>query len=505
MTSADWSERFVAWLGKERARCIDDELSTRAVRVLGAMGEVFGPELEWEYVVARADAYASRAIGSREPRVFLPTGEPRDPASGLATWERREPLEVQRASVEELSRVPGIGAATARAIVELRDALERPLRNVEDLAGHVVMPLDRARAVRAFLRFEGEVRGDASEPTSFVELLEALERREPAVRVGDLAARELNRAIAWMERKPYWPRGRTSHDPERLTYERGRELHDALFAEAECGAVAAPLAGQPYIRAVLTLIRNARTRIWISMFGLRVHTAPKLWPLFEGLAAAVRRGVDVRVMYDAHEEPSLYRRDVIALALGGIPARAWPLRGRYHDRMILVDTEHAIVGSVGWTPQSIFRSEELSIYVRDGRTLHDLAAGFDRWWTAAGCEAEEWPLALWGWAPALLDALAQSGINGAEALLAAKGVDGLDSSELARLQREVRWVTEHRLPIAVAALLARAGKESLADFEEQRAMKIDGVLRRHAPRGLHDLAPVGSFLERHVRRDEDES
>lgn len=43
-----------------------------------------------------------------------------------------EPIDINRASAEELTRIPGIGEAMARRIIDFRDK-EGPFRRVEDL------------------------------------------------------------------------------------------------------------------------------------------------------------------------------------------------------------------------------------------------------------------------------------------------------------------------------------------------------------------------------------
>ncbi len=75
---------------------------------------------------------------------------------------------------------------------------------------------------------------------------------------------------------------------------------------------------------------------------------------------------------------------------------------------------------------------------------------------------------------------------------------------LAYADLAARWTATHRLPPPVARLLARAGLDSLAHWDDHTtAWEIDSVLRPHAlPRDADDLAPVGSYLERRLRASE---
>lgn len=170
-------------------------------------------------------------------------------------------------------------------------------------------------------------------------------------------------------------------DPHQSGRERGRELQGELMGHLSSDARVQPLAGQRYVRTIARLVATATRRVWVSMLGLRASTERRLRILLDSLAAARGRGVDVRVLYEVRDGPLTdWTADIGPLRSLGVPTRPWPLRSEMHLRSILVDDEHTIVGSVGWTPQSVFVTEELSVHVHGSRVAGAFAEQFARWW-----------------------------------------------------------------------------------------------------------------------------
>ena len=90
-------------------------------------------------------------------------------------------------------------------------------------------------------------------------------------------------------------------------------------------------------------------------------------------------------LYDVRDGPDTdWTADLTGLRARSVPTASWRMQGSpMHLRSVLVDDEHAVVGSVGWTPQSVFLTEELSLHVRSERVAGRLTDGFESWWTAA--------------------------------------------------------------------------------------------------------------------------
>lgn len=84
-----------------------------------------------------------RATADRPPRVAAP---PRAPKGSAAPDEKhRPPLDLNRATLVELTRLPGVGPVLARRILDTREAAGR-FATIDDLAG--VRGLGRAKLER---------------------------------------------------------------------------------------------------------------------------------------------------------------------------------------------------------------------------------------------------------------------------------------------------------------------------------------------------------------------
>jgi len=183
----------------------------------------------------------------------------------------------------------------------------------------------------------------------------------------------------------YWPPERDLHDPVRLYAEEAQELYDRLrsYRPDSSQPWGTLLAGQAYMKAVVSLIASASERVWVSMNGLRASSASRLHPLLHALRAAADRGVEVRALYQHRAGTQTdWAADASVLQDWGIDARPWPIRSRLHSRCITVDGSHVVVGSVGWTPRSILLSEELSVHIHDPEVACQADARFDASWTS---------------------------------------------------------------------------------------------------------------------------
>ncbi|MBZ0119949.1 MAG: phosphatidylserine/phosphatidylglycerophosphate/cardiolipin synthase family protein [Sandaracinaceae bacterium] len=182
--------------------------------------------------------------------------------------------------------------------------------------------------------------------------------------------------------KAYWPRTRPVVDPYLRTRMPGAALRASLLSSVG-GATVRILAGQSYVRAVLELLSGARHQVWVSMMGLRASTTPKLRVLLSALRAARRRGVDVRILYEERDGPDTdWTADVPFLRDGGVAVRRWKLPGHLHTRSLVVDEKDAMIGSQGWTPRSVFLSEEIVFQVTDPHLARRLSERFEAWWHA---------------------------------------------------------------------------------------------------------------------------
>jgi len=194
------------------------------------------------------------------------------------------------------------------------------------------------------------------------------------------------------DRRPsYWPARRAPLDPFH-TYpgfeRRGHHLYGTLVGHLRCGCSVRSLHGQRYARAVEAMIRSAKSRVLVAMSAMRASTDRQLRALPEALEAAADRGIDVRVLFQVRDWPRAdLTADLSTLRNSRVRLRSWPMDSRMHLRSVIVDDGDVVVGSVGWTPQSIYLSEELSVHISDRRTAMAFSARFEDWWSVASRRA----------------------------------------------------------------------------------------------------------------------
>jgi cardiolipin synthase len=133
-------------------------------------------------------------------------------------------------------------------------------------------------------------------------------------------------------------------------------------------------------RDLLARIRAARGRIWV----MNAYWLPK-GSLLRALAAAARRGVDVRVLTPAVSDHPITVWAALALHDGliraGVRVAAFPQR-MLHAKTVLFD-DHALVGSHNLNHRSLIHDLEVEVVLRHPASLDRLAASYAADWTAA--------------------------------------------------------------------------------------------------------------------------
>jgi len=182
--------------------------------------------------------------------------------------------------------------------------------------------------------------------------------------------------------------------------------HSIVDIAALAGASSRAVSGVTILRdgeasfpAMLDLIAGARTRVRFENFIFAGDATGCRFA--EALAAAARRGVDVRVLYDPIGT-LMVRGGSIARVLKreGVDARpfrplsplspwSWlRIRHRDHRKLLAVDSESGIVGGLcisdNWSPSSLggygWRDTALEVH---GPVVADLEAAFDAMWDGA--------------------------------------------------------------------------------------------------------------------------
>ena len=93
--------------------------------------------------------------------------------------------------------------------------------------------------------------------------------------------------------------------------------------------------------------------------------------LLATLGAARARGIDVRVVLDLGREwdtgaiSDKHREAQAILAAHGVPVVLDEIERTTHPKVVLVDAEHAVIGSHNWTRSAFVRNREVSTWHRD--------------------------------------------------------------------------------------------------------------------------------------------
>jgi mitochondrial cardiolipin hydrolase len=100
----------------------------------------------------------------------------------------------------------------------------------------------------------------------------------------------------------------------------------------------------------------------------------------EALAAALRRGVEVRIVADAHEARRSRSR-IRELRDVGAEVRVWK-KGKLHAKFAIVDAR-VLTGSYNWTRSAAAANVELLLDFDDPGTVARFGALFDELWREA--------------------------------------------------------------------------------------------------------------------------
>ena len=140
----------------------------------------------------------------------------------------------------------------------------------------------------------------------------------------------------------------------------------------------------------LTAINRARERVWI----VTPYFVPPPMAM-RSLAMAVRRGVQVRIIYPNESDmaPADYARFEYARDLKDLGAKILRLPEKMvHAKMLLVDEEVAYCGSANFDMRSFFLNYELVVGIFNPSRIHEMADWFDELSSRCdeGPEADTW-------------------------------------------------------------------------------------------------------------------
>jgi phosphatidylserine/phosphatidylglycerophosphate/cardiolipin synthase-like enzyme len=151
-------------------------------------------------------------------------------------------------------------------------------------------------------------------------------------------------------------------------------------------ANAALLRNAAYLRLLRQLIETATMKIRVTMFFFSASDQSPGRELALALEAACKRGVEVQVIlgHDLPGDPHGARRvnQNIRRVLHelNIPYRLhWP-EVALHEKSVVIDGRHVLVGSHNWTIPSFYQYDETSVYVDSTDLATALEERFEARW-----------------------------------------------------------------------------------------------------------------------------
>jgi phosphatidylserine/phosphatidylglycerophosphate/cardiolipin synthase-like enzyme len=233
----------------------------------------------------------------------------------------------------------------------------------------------------------------------------------------------------------------------------------------------------------LQMIASARRTIDLSEFYVVDRAPSRLTPILRALAAAVDRGVRVRLIVDAdfarHEHETLEQLE----HAGKLQIRRYDLHrvtgGVQHAKYFIVDGRDAFLGSQNLDWRSLEHIQELGVRVRVPELVRPLADIFERDWSRAGTPAAT-PSAAPAHAPdpATDPARAPVAVEGAGVQFVASPRDLLPDRAEWDLPRIVQLIDGAKSAVRVQLLTYETHAHG-ALFDT-----LDAALRRAAARGV---------------------
>lgn len=113
---------------------------------------------------------------------------------------------------------------------------------------------------------------------------------------------------------------------------------------------------------IIELIKNAKTYIYIPTF-LITHTN-----ISNELIQAKRRGVDVRIIIDANSVNTRNSKHAI-LRQNGIPLKTENYAGKLHSKMMIIDDEYLITGSMNFSNSGENKNDENLLIIKNSKIV----------------------------------------------------------------------------------------------------------------------------------------
>jgi len=154
----------------------------------------------------------------------------------------------------------------------------------------------------------------------------------------------------------------------------------AMLAGQACASTLIPLdgataevcftPGNDCAAVVVSAISSARQRVWLLGYGFTEDR------IVEALLTARRRGADVRLILDRSNADGGMRSAATYIAKRGIPVRIDRTVRIAHNKLILIDGDTVIMGSLNWTKAGNRMNAENVHVLRGAKPLAERHAAY---------------------------------------------------------------------------------------------------------------------------------
>ncbi len=380
------------------------DITTASLGVLP--GDADRVAIGWGAFEAYLDGYATFCLRSLLPgrarrRVHRRRPSAADPP-GFVSSEMIAAVPINTASFDELRKVPGIGARLATRVVEERERLG-PFTRLGQLASvpgftreayQLAAPYLTARPRQAPIAYPELENLPCIGFPEYIRFLHDKDMLVPghecstgSLRLATLAVQQMCLAAASARSAPYWQKHRNA-DATTIRLRQQDLVREQSWVRVDnrhgrCKV--APVTNSSYLTVLRNLIDSATEKICISVHMMKLGSRKLTAEVLDPLIAASARQVKVRILLD-REQATLREADRGALTRlleSGVPVRYNVNEPMMHRKALIFDQGCLLVGSHNLTPNSIFRSEELSLFVQNGELARSEGVHFDDLWNAS--------------------------------------------------------------------------------------------------------------------------
>lgn len=183
-----------------------------------------------------------------------------------------------------------------------------------------------------------------------------------------------------------WNESAANRNYENLVYIQSRKIAEAYaqefkriesqetdFSEIVSDRGVAVAFNQAGVRLIQDRIEAAKQTVLVAVWSISISSSKNPNPLYDALLAAVERGVDVRVLTDAHKaKKRKYEK------LNVLKAHMPDKKGHMHHKFLVIDGEEVVTGSFNFVTKSLSGNYENVIAIKSPA----MAASFTNHWNS---------------------------------------------------------------------------------------------------------------------------